>query len=85
MKRRVAGPGAADPVLRLPELAGLRLASATAREQLLVHLANLAIEQVREAAAAPTHHVRSGEYRRTRVRATRDIDHLILRFTRVGG
>jgi hypothetical protein len=47
---RVAGPGAADPVLRPSELAGLRLASAAAREQLFVHLANQAIRQ-REAAA----------------------------------
>ena len=47
---RVTWPGAADPVLRSPELAGLLLASATAREQLFVHLANQTIRQ-REAAA----------------------------------
>ena len=53
---RVAGPGAADPVLRSPEIAGLLLASATAREQLFVHLANQAIRE-REAAAEPAHPV----------------------------
>src|SRR5262245_22042243 len=40
---RVAGPRAADPVLRSPELAGLLLASAASREQLLVYLADQAI------------------------------------------
>jgi hypothetical protein len=50
---RVAGPGAADPVLRSPELAGLLLASATAREQLFVHLANQAIRQRETAAERP--------------------------------
>lgn len=56
---RVTWPGTADPVLRSPELAGLLLASATARKQLFVHLANQTIRQ-REAAAESRHPVLQG-------------------------